>query len=191
MKFEMKKKHWIMMIVIMIASAAMRIIPHPLNFAPIGGMALLGAAYIDKKWLAWIMPVFAFWISDLFLNNIVYAAYYDGFVLASTPFMFSAAAILIMVLVGSLLLKKIKIKNLILASLSASLIFFLVSNFGTWVEGILYPKTLAGLTAAYVAGLAFFKGTLIGNLVFTGVLFGVWELAFKSDRTSHAVAEAS
>lgn len=40
-------------ITLMILLAAMsRLLPHPPNFAPIGGMALFGAAYFSKKyWL--------------------------------------------------------------------------------------------------------------------------------------------
>lgn len=191
MKFEMKKKHWIVLSVMLIASAAFRLIPnHPANFAPMAGMALLGAAYIKRSWLAWILPVAIFWISDLVLNNTLYAAYYDGFVFASNAFLFSAGAMLLMVILGRVLLKQIKIQNLVLASISASLIFFLVSNFGAWLDVFMpYPKTLVGLLEAYVAGLPFLKGTMIGDLVFTGVLFGAWQLIFRTKTVSQVATE--
>ncbi len=191
MKIEMKKKHWTLMSIILIASAAFRLIPHPLNFAPLAGMALLGSAYIKESWKAWLFPVATFWISDLILNNLVYAQYYEGFVFASNAFLFSAAAMLIIVLLGKVILKKVKIANVVLASVLASVTFFLVSNLGAWAEGIIpYSRSLTGILEAYVAGLPFLKGTMIGDLVFTGVLFFVWGLVFRSDavnKTSSAV----
>ena len=181
MKFELSKKHWIVLSIMLIAAAAFRILPHPPNFAPLAGMALLGSAYIKRSWLAWILPVVIFWVSDLVLNNFLYASYYEGFVLASNEFLFSALAMLCIVLVGRLVLKKLKFGNLILASLSASAIFFLVSNFGVWISGTLgFPMTATGLLAAYAAGIPFLDNTVLGDLVFTGVLFGAWELVFGS-----------
>ena len=40
-------------------AAFSRLIPHPPNFAPIGAMALFGAAYFSKKYIALILPVLA------------------------------------------------------------------------------------------------------------------------------------
>ena len=192
MKFEMKKKHWFAMGIILIASAAFRIIPHPLNFAPLAGMALLGSAYIKESWKAWLLPVGAFWLSDLVLNNLVYAQYYEGFVLASQPFLFSAAAMLLIVLIGKVVLKKTKLTNLVIASLMASIIFFLVSNFGSWAQGIMpYSRDFTGILEAYVAGLPFLKGTMVGDLLFTGVLFGAWHLLFIRQTDKSLAVERS
>jgi len=63
--------------------------------------------------------------------------------------------------------------------LGASIIFFLVSNFGTWMSGMMYPKTGAGLIACYTAAIPFFQGTFISDLVYTTVLFGSFELVKK------------
>ncbi len=189
MKKELTKKHWILIALIMVAGAVFRLIPHPLNFAPLAGMALLASAYVRNSWQAWLIPVAAFWASDMVLNNFIYAQYFEGFVLASNPFLFSAGAMLLIVLVGKYMLKKISIGNLILASLSASIIFFLVSNFGSWLQGMLpYPRSFAGLIEAYVAGLPFIKGTIAGDLVFTGAFFGLWHIVFGQRSTETAVA---
>ena len=40
------------------------------------------------------------------------------------------------------------------AALVTSISFFLISNFAVWAVGGMYPKTLPGLAACYVAGLA-------------------------------------
>ena len=177
------------MSLLVVGAAAVRLIPHPMNFAPLAAMALLGSAYIKTSWKAWVLPVSAFWMSDLILNNIVYSAYFEGFVWASNAFLFSAIAMLLIVLIGKVLLQKIKWTNLILASLISSLLFFLVSNFGAWAEGIMpYPRSFAGILEAYAAGLPFLKGTVIGDLVWTGVLFGAWALIFGNARQERTLA---
>src|SRR5207248_555462 len=69
-----------------------------------------------------------------------------------------------------------------LSALAGSLLFFLLSNFCAWViqhpgnetvpPAFRYERSFAGLLAAYANGLEFFRNTLAGDLVFTGVLFG-------------------
>jgi hypothetical protein len=63
------------------------------------------------------------------------------------------------------------------ASLAGSIAFFGFSNFAVWAVWNMYPKTLAGLGACYVAGLPFFRNAVVGDLAFTAVLFGAPLLA--------------
>jgi hypothetical protein len=57
--------------------------------------------------------------------------------------------------------------------LGASLLFFLVSNFVSWVEQAYpYGYSLRGLWDCYLAGVPFYRGTLVGDVGFTAVLFG-------------------
>jgi hypothetical protein len=58
------------------------------------------------------------------------------------------------------------------AALGASVLFFLGSNLGVWAGGVLYPRTLAGLAACYIAALPFFGATLLGDLLYAALLFG-------------------
>lgn len=165
---------------IILFAAVSRLIPHPANFAPIGGMALFGAAYYNKKYWALIIPVLSMWLSDLIVNNVIYGQYFDHFVWFYQGCYWTYSAFVLITLAGFFILKQIKVKNLIVAALSASLIFYLVSNFGVWFSTEMYPKNMAGLMACYVAGLAFFKNTLMGDLVYTTVLFAAFEYAQRS-----------
>lgn len=160
-------------------AALSRLIPHPANFAPIGGMALFGAAYYTKRHWMFIIPIVSMWISDLILNNVVYGQFFDHFVWFYSGSAFTYGAFALIVLFGMLMLKKIHISNLIVSALGASVIFFLVSNFGVWFSGMMYPKTFAGLMACYTAGIPFFWNTLLGDLVYTGVLFGIFEYSVR------------
>lgn len=165
------------LLLIILLAAFSRLLPHPPNFAPIGAMALFGAAYFSRKFFAFFIPVISMWLSDLVLNNVVYGQYFDHFVWLYQGCYFTYGAFVVIGLVGMSLLKKVRVKNLIMASFAASAVFFLVSNFGVWASTAMYPKDFSGLLTCYAAGLPFFKNTLLGDLVYTGVLFGTFELA--------------
>ncbi len=165
-------------ITLMIVVAAFsRLLPHPPNFAPIGAMALFGAAYFSKKYIALLIPILSMWLSDLVINNTIYAQYFDGFTFFYQGFYWTYMAFIFIGVLGFILLKKPKPQNIIIASLSASIIFFIVSNFGVWASGTMYPNNFSGLITCYAAGLPFFKNTLIGDLVYTSILFGLFEFA--------------
>ena len=162
---------------LLLMAALSRLIPHPPNFSPIGAMSLFGAAYFSRKHFAILLPIAAMWIRDLIINNVVYAEYFDGFVFFYQGFYWTYSAFIVIAIAGFLMLKRIKVQNIIAASLLASLLFFLISNFGVWASGTMYPKSLEGLMACYAAGLPFLKNTLAGDLVYSGVLFGAFEYA--------------
>jgi hypothetical protein len=162
---------------LILLAALSRLIPHPVNFAPIGGMALFGAAYYSRRVWAFVIPIVTMWISDLILNNGVYGAYFDGFVWFYEGAWFTYGAFILIALMGMVTLRKIKVPNLLFSALGASVIFFLVSNFGVWFSGTMYPKDFGGLIACYTAGIPFFKNTVMGDLFYTAVLFGAFELS--------------
>lgn len=162
---EMKKiapNFWVITLMVFIA-AFVRLLPHPPNFAPIAAMALFGGAYFNKKSLAFIVPLTAMFLTDAIIGFYSYGwVVYISFAL--------------IVLLGILMLKKVSVKNVILASLTASVSFFVITNFGVWALGTLYSKTPAGLMESYIAAIPFFQNSLIGDLFFCGVMFGVYEL---------------
>jgi hypothetical protein len=162
--------------IIVLSAGILRLIPQPLNFAPIGAMALFGGAYFGKRWQSFLVPLAALFISDLVVNY----AFYHKFVLFNEMSIWVYGAFALNVIVGSLLIKKVKISTVATASITASLLFFIITNFGVWaMPGIMhiYPPTPAGLTACYVAGIPYLWGTFAGDLFYSAVLFGVFELA--------------
>ena len=165
--------------VMILLAALSRLVPHPANFAPIGGMALFGAAYYGKRPWAYIVPIVSMWISDLILNNVVYGAYFDRFVWFYSGSVFTYGAFALIVAFGTVALRKVRIPALIVSAPAASTIFFLVSNFGVWFSGNMYPKSFDGLIACYTAGIPFFKNTVLGDLVYTGALFGAFEFGMR------------
>jgi len=162
---EMKKiapNFWVITLMVFIA-AFVRLLPHPPNFAPIAAIALFGGAYFNKRSLAFIVPLTAMFLTDAIIGFYSYGwVVYISFAL--------------IVLIGIVMLRKVTIKNVILASLTASVSFFAITNFGVWALGTLYAKTTSGLMESYIAAIPFFQNSLIGDLFFSGVMFGVYEL---------------
>lgn len=152
-----------------------RLLPHAYNFTPIGAIALFGAAYFsDKKW-ALIVPLAALWLSDLYLNNIVYTAYFDGLTWLTGGFLYLYGSVVMIVLLGYVLLKKVTFGRVLGGALGASVIFYVISNFGVWVTSPMYPPTLEGLITCYIAAIPFFHYTIAGNVIYSALLFGGYE----------------
>ena len=164
-------------VLLMIVIAAFsRIIPHMPNFSPLGVIGIFGAAYFSRKWQAFLIPIAATWLSDLFINNVIYAKYYPTFTWFYEGFYWQYGSYLLITLAGVFILQKVTPQRIIAGTLCSSVIFFLVSNFGCWSG---YPQTIDGLLACYAAGLPFLKGTLLGDLFYSGVLFVTFALAQK------------
>ena len=160
---------------IILVAAFSRMMPHPYNFSPLAAIGLFGAAHFEKKWLAVLIPLMATWLSDVFINNIIYAQYFDGFTLFYSGFAWQYSAYILIAIFGvAIYSKKVNIINVLGGALGASLIFFLLSNFGVFISNPIYTKDLTGLIACYTAALPFAQGTLMGNLVYSSVLFGAY-----------------
>ena len=147
---------WIAGLVLLLTIS--RLIPHPPNFTPLGAMAILAAATIKDLRLAMLIPIGAMLISDFFL----------GF---HSSLLFVYSAIAVIVLINQYLLKTVSVGKLALAALTSAIIFFLITNFGAWLSHTMYPRTWDGLWQAYIAGIPFFRNTLLSNLFFTAIRF--------------------
>ena len=131
---------WGIVAIIVLVVAMSRLIPHTLtaslfNFSPLGGIALFSAAYFNKKYMAYLLPLAALWVSNLLINNIFYAKYFDGFSWFANPEVYFA--FLLIVLMGSSLLKKITVPRLAIGAVSSSLVFFIVTNFYVWLKPVI------------------------------------------------------
>lgn len=144
---------------ILIAFAVVsRIMPHPANFAPIAAVALFGGAILPRK-LAVTVPLIAMMVSDLFIG-------------LHPLIMFTWGAFALIALLSSARFKRITPLGVVGSSVGASVLFYLVTNFGVWIEGRLYSQTLSGLIQCYYNALPFFRNTLLGDIIFTSALFG-------------------
>ncbi|MDY0103624.1 MAG: hypothetical protein RBS07_11875 [Lentimicrobium sp.] len=144
-----------------------RLLPHPFNFSPLAALALFGGAHYAKRRTAYLIPIIALWMSDLFLNY----TFYGNFVPFYPGAVFTYASFALIVLLGSLTLNNLSPRNLFFTSLSASVVFFIVSNLGVWISGSIYPINAQGFVACYTAAIPFFRNTLAGDLIYSFVVF--------------------
>jgi len=151
------------------------------NFNAIGAAALFGGIVLKDKRLAYVIPLLSLFLSDVFLQCFTSIHALDRDYLGQLLFVYGA--FLLITWIGTLI-KKVNVLTLLLSSIGTGVLFFLISNFGTFITTNLYPKTGAGLLACYAAGIPFYQSDnmfssfalngLMGNVFFTAVLFGAW-----------------
>ena len=151
-----------------------------MNVAPLGAMALFGAAYFKRQSVGLLIIMASWFMSDLILNNFVYNSA-GSFTLFTQGSFFIYLSILAIYFLGDAILKKVSLKRVVIGSLSASAVFYILSNFGVWMQGGLYPLTLDGLMQCYIAAVPFLKNTLIGDMAYSGILFLVYERAVRAN----------
>ena len=170
---------FVVLIILILLAAFSRVIPHMPNFSPLGAIAIFGAAYFHKKWQAFFIPIAATWLSDLYLNNVIYAKYHPDFTWFYSGFYWIYGTYLLIALAGILIVRKVTIGRVIAASLTSTVLFFIITNFICWPGSKMYTQDISGLVTCYAAGLPFIKGTLLGDLFYSAVLFGGFALAQK------------
>jgi hypothetical protein len=152
------------------------------NLMPVGALALFAGARLRSVWGA-LIPLAAMVVSDLLLIGPISAIdpTYNAFGwtrLVVYP-CFAAYFLLGLLLPQS----NASLVWAVPVALAGSLQFFLITNFASWwadgwADGVkLYSPGIDGLWQSYVAALPFHRGTLIGDLVFTPLLFGLHALA--------------
>ena len=166
------------LISLLIIGIGSRLIPHYPNFTAVGAVSLFGAAFAGRRSVAIILPFLVMLISDMVLNNLIYAAAYPNDFNQVTFFykgaLWTYAALGIIVIFGHALFRNgVTLPKVFGGALGASLIFFLLSNFGVWAMSSIYPVNLAGVLACYTAGLPFLINQVLGDLFFSTALFGV------------------
>jgi hypothetical protein len=154
---------------LVLIAALSRLLPHPPNATPIMAMALFGGAMFERKWMGLVAPLLAMLLSDFLLGaHNTMLAVYGSFALAWG--------------LGVVALQKPTLGRVVGTSVLASVLFFLITNFAVWYGSPFYPQTPGGLLACYTAGLAFynqqsfFVNSLLGDLFFSGLLFGGYAL---------------
>src|SRR6266699_6393928 len=128
----MLRPRLVALISIILAASLSRLLPHPPNMTSVTAVALFGGAYFSDRRLAFLVPLAALFLSDLVLGfyhhmEIVYASF------------------ALIVFIGLWLQKNRSALPIAGAALAGSVLFFVLTNFGVWAEGSLYPITLDGL----------------------------------------------
>lgn len=149
------------------------LISHLPNFSALDAIALFCGAYCVRRTGALLTVFAAVAISDFVLNKILmgqWQLFYPGFY-------WQYACYALITLLGATLSQQIHLLRLGATCFMAAGLFFVISNFGVWCSGLLYPYSVEGLVACYIAAIPFFKNTLCSDFFFAAFLFGAFELA--------------
>ncbi|MFC1645639.1 DUF6580 family putative transport protein [Candidatus Omnitrophota bacterium] len=152
-------------LILVVTAIIFRFIPHIANFTPILAIALFGGAYLKNWKYALLLPLVLMMVTDTFLG-------------VHNTIIFTWGSLLLVAGLGMLLRKKKNPLNIALSAFSSAVMFFIITNFGVWIMGW-YPRTIDGLISCYTLAIPFFRTTMASTLVFSFVLFGVYELAAR------------
>lgn len=145
------------LVVLTVLAVVARLLPHPPNFSPLGALALFGgASFLDRR-LAFVLPLVVMALSDLYLgwHSVLPLVY---------------GCLLVNVALGRWAGPNLNLSRLLPAGLLGSLVFFVVTNLGVWLN---YPEqTWQNLLACFTLAIPFFQNTLAGDLFFGSLLFG-------------------
>jgi hypothetical protein len=170
-------------ILLIVIASLYRVMPgRPYGFAPQIAMAIFGGAIIKDKKFAFLLPLLAMFVSDalyqlLYINGVGnIPGFYEGQALNYALFAGMT--------VFGFFIKRLNVRNIFVASLSAPTAYFLISNFLVWAStsplaGLQRPKTFNGLMMCYADGLPFYPWSVASTLVFSAILFGSYYLLAK------------
>lgn len=146
-----------------------RVLPHGWNMTPVLALALFAGARLQAPALRFVLPLAVMLLSDLLLG------FHD-------TMLYVYAALLLVVLMGQGLGGKASLPGHAGMSVAGSLTFFLITNFGVWMSGALYPLTAEGLVSSYIMGLPFLWKTLAGDLFFVVMFFALFRLLAQTQQ---------
>lgn len=149
---------------LIIAAAFTRLFPHYPNFTAIGAMAIFGGSVIKDKKLAFLLPLASLLLSDICLQLFTAT---KGFYGIGQYFVYTA---FIIITALAMFIRKRSVANIAFAAIWSGAIFFVISNFGTWISGDMYPKTLGGLGACFWASVPFYKNEFFGNFALNSIM---------------------
>jgi hypothetical protein len=152
--------------VLIALAAALRLVPHAPNFAPIAAIALFSGTVLPRRH-ALVVPLFAMLVSDAVIG------FYEPRVMAAVYIALGFTVVLgfwVRTQTG-------RATHVLGASLAGSVLFFALTNFAVWLWSGMYARTTDGLLAAYVMGIPFFRNTLVGDLCYNGLIFGLYAVA--------------
>jgi hypothetical protein len=145
------------------------------NLIPVGALALFAGARLRWPW-ALALPLVTMLVSDVLLIRPLAERDYSSFNVVTLVVYGSFLAYAIL---GRLSRQAAWPASLVPACLLGSVQFFVFTNFFTWLVGTDYPRTPAGLSECFVAAIPFFKNTVAGDLLYTGLFFGLDALAMR------------
>ncbi len=163
---------------IVVLAALSRVIPHPWNFTPVIAILIFSAANFKNNYLKIIIPFLIILLSDILLEIKDGNGFHSG-----TAVVY--ASYLLISFISYFILKRTNAAKILATSVLSSIVFFLITNFAYFYPASptvnlalgTYPHNIDGVISSYTSAFPFFRSALFGDLLFTGILFGVYALS--------------
>lgn len=152
-------------VALVVVGVLLRLAPHPWNMTPVGASALFAGAHLPLP-MALVVPTATLAISDVVIG--VHSLWWVTWGTCTLG-----------ALLGRLLRARCGVAWIGAMAVTSSMLFFVTTNLAVWAQGLLYPRTLDGLATCFVAAIPFFQNSLLGDLLWTGVLFGSWAVVAR------------
>lgn len=164
----MSKTRVAVLIALIFGTILSRLIPHPANWTAVGALALWSSVLFRDRFVSAVVPLLVVFTSDLVIG------FQETFLRPwSGAMIWVYAAFVLVALLGPVLRPQKNVGRAVFGSVTASLIFFFVSNFGVWFSSGIYAPTSEGLAKCFTLALPFLSNQLAGDLVYTGVFAAV------------------
>ena len=123
-----------------------RLIPHEPNFTPILSISILGFLFSTILLFKVLIVIGSMFFSDL--------------IIGTHDFMIYVYFSLILIIIVS------NSKNYIYMVFLGPLIFFIITNFGVWLNSWYYTKNINGLIECFYMAIPFFKNTILSTFFY-------------------------
>ena len=168
-KLKSSFSYLVILAVLIALGVAGRLLPHPPNFTPMAAIALFAGFIFIKRYMAVVAVISTMLLCDYFAFGSLSVSWFG-----SKSMFVVYLALLFPIVFKNFLQKKIGVLRIFGAALASSSVFFLATNFAVWAFSPMYEKTLEGLVLCYTMAIPFFQNTVVGDLIWSGVIFGTY-----------------
>jgi hypothetical protein len=154
---------------LLLAAVLTRVLPHAgwMNFTAVGGALIYFGA--RRPWREMLAPLAILAATDYFLTVHTYHYAFIWAMYIPTWAWYAMAMALGQILLSA----RSTFVRVAAAALLGPTSFFVVSNYAVWAAGAMYPHTLAGLQACFVAAIPFYRNDLASTTIVCALAFGV------------------
>jgi hypothetical protein len=149
-----------------------RLVPHEPNFTPVAASALFAGSTLRSPALAFVVPLAAMALADGVLG-------FNDWRVTAVVY----AAVAIPAMLGVFAMRSATLLLALPLAVTSSVIFFVATNWAVWMFSGIYTRDAGGLLKCYTAAIPFFQNTVLGDLIWTAILFGLlwaWRAILQS-----------
>lgn len=171
---------------LIVLAVVSRLLPHPWNVSPMAGIALFGMVALGSRKTAIGVALAAWFMSDLLVNVFIQPSFVEGL-----SYFWSGTALGVYMGLAWMLWMGSKLGGTQVSgirvfgySIASSLGFYVISNTLVWASSGFYPMNATGYGLALTSGIpfyqtgdlssSFFLNQVMGDLMYSGALFGAW-----------------